>query len=303
MSNQENLISLPAPIQALLEQSKVNVVSISLQKADKELALTASKIGGFGYLPENETYPSKANGTPLALLVQINFAEVAGAVDLSQLPQPLPESGILQIYIDGEDDLYGADFDNPFPSEKYQVRFWQDITLPVNQTALEQAKADLEKLANDNGDYYLPFNHIDEPDELAITFKLAVQSCNIDCYEYEKLKTKIIPDIADKDIEDYIEEYAKNNNLDIADPYDTVIDYGDLANCQGHQLLGYPFFTQCDLRYNNASLANHILLLQIDTDDKANLMWGDSGIANFFITPNELKNKNFSRLVYNWDCY
>lgn len=42
------------------------------------------------------------------------------------------------------------------------------------------------------------------------------------------------------------------------------------------------------------------LLLQIDTDD--DIMWGDSGIANFFINKEDLENKNFKNILYNWDC-
>ncbi|WP_227430713.1 YwqG family protein [Psychrobacter sp. I-STPA6b] len=293
MSNQENLAKLPAPMQALLEQSKVNIVSMSLQKVDKELPLTASKVGGFGYLPENESYPSKANGTPLALLAQINFAEIADAVDLSQLPQPLPESGILQIYIDGEDDLYGADFDNPFPSEAYQVRFWQDITLPIDQTALEQAKAELGKLASENDDYYLPFNHTDE---LAITFKKEGQPCTINCHEFGKY-AKNIDVLKDKGIWQYFEESQIENPDDV---YQTYTDFTHIGN--GHQLLGYPDFAQEDPREDTEGLQQHILFLQIDSDFKADICWGDAGVANFFITPDELKNKDFSRLVYNWDC-
>ncbi|WIL50036.1 YwqG family protein [Bacillus bombysepticus] len=46
-----------------------------------------------------------------------------------------------------------------------------------------------------------------------------------------------------------------------------------------------------------------ILLLQIDTDDSLNIMWGDSGVANFFIRKEELLNLDFSNVIYNWDCY
>ena len=42
------------------------------------------------------------------------------------------------------------------------------------------------------------------------------------------------------------------------------------------------------------------LLLQIDSED--DIMWGDSGIANFFISEEDLKNKNFEDMLYNWDC-
>ena len=48
-----------------------------------------------------------------------------------------------------------------------------------------------------------------------------------------------------------------------------------------------------------------ILLLQIDSvgigDDE--IMWGDSGICNFFIQEEDLLKLDFDRVMYNWDCY
>lgn len=51
--------------------------------------------------------------------------------------------------------------------------------------------------------------------------------------------------------------------------------------------------------------SDEILLLQIDSfsiDGKWFLMWGDSGVANFFITEEDLKNHRFENVNYNWDC-
>ena len=65
--------------------------------------------------------------------------------------------------------------------------------------------------------------------------------------------------------------------------------------------MGYPNFTQDDPRGYN-EINEHILLLQIDSDDDNDIMWGDCGIANFFIHPDDLAKQDFSQLVYNWDC-
>ncbi|WP_438870473.1 DUF1963 domain-containing protein, partial [Pseudomonas sp. L1(2025)] len=68
-----------------------------------------------------------------------------------------------------------------------------------------------------------------------------------------------------------------------------------------HKIGGYASFTQEDPR--SYSHQNHtILLLQIDSDDDIDSMWGDVGIANFFIRPEDLKKKDFSNVLYNWDC-
>lgn len=41
-----------------------------------------------------------------------------------------------------------------------------------------------------------------------------------------------------------------------------------------------------------------MLLFQMDTDDEAGIMWGDCGVANFFISEKDLASKNFSRVLY-----
>lgn len=66
----------------------------------------------------------------------------------------------------------------------------------------------------------------------------------------------------------------------------------------GHKLGGYPFFTQYDPRGPGD---RRILLAQIDTDE--GLMWGDVGVANWFIDPDELARLDFSNVLYNWDCH
>ena len=40
----------------------------------------------------------------------------------------------------------------------------------------------------------------------------------------------------------------------------------------------------------------------MDTDDDAEIMWGDSGVANFFIQEKDLAAEDFSDVLYNWDC-
>ncbi|MFP3813195.1 DUF1963 domain-containing protein, partial [Bacillus sp. SIMBA_005] len=76
----------------------------------------------------------------------------------------------------------------------------------------------------------------------------------------------------------------------------------DVLSGAGHKIGGYPFFTQDDPRaygdYNDSTT----LLLQIDSEGD-HILWGDCGVGNFFITEEELKNKDFSQVVYNWDCH
>ncbi len=42
----------------------------------------------------------------------------------------------------------------------------------------------------------------------------------------------------------------------------------------------------------------------MDSDGKNYIMWGDTGVGNFFISEKDLKDRNFSSsmILYNWDC-
>jgi uncharacterized protein YwqG len=68
----------------------------------------------------------------------------------------------------------------------------------------------------------------------------------------------------------------------------------------GHKIGGYAFFTQSDPRDYGKNQKDEILLLQIDSDEE--IMFGDSGVGNFFINPKSLKEKDFDQVWFNWDC-
>ncbi|GHT37887.1 hypothetical protein FACS189435_3890 [Bacteroidia bacterium] len=68
-----------------------------------------------------------------------------------------------------------------------------------------------------------------------------------------------------------------------------------------YQIGDYPHFTQDDPRSCDDKLKGHIiLLLQIDSSD--DIMWGDAGVANFFISSESLRNLDFSNVIYTWNC-
>ena len=63
----------------------------------------------------------------------------------------------------------------------------------------------------------------------------------------------------------------------------------------GHKIGGYAFFTQSDPRDCSPDKGADVLLLQIDTDEK--IMFGDSGVAHLFISPEALKPNNSTKLI------
>ncbi|WP_080793035.1 DUF1963 domain-containing protein [Corynebacterium pacaense] len=66
----------------------------------------------------------------------------------------------------------------------------------------------------------------------------------------------------------------------------------------GTQVGGFPFFTQVDPRPSGTTLQ---LLMQLDGIDNA-VVIGDSGVMNFFISPEDLRTRDFRRVQMNWDC-
>jgi uncharacterized protein YwqG len=78
------------------------------------------------------------------------------------------------------------------------------------------------------------------------------------------------------------------------DEADEFYDYAD--NC-GSKVGGYAFFTQSDSR---DVTQDWVLLLQLDSD--AHIMWGDCGVANWFIRREDLIARQFNRILFTWDC-
>ncbi|MEL6214380.1 MAG: DUF1963 domain-containing protein [Pseudomonadota bacterium] len=72
-----------------------------------------------------------------------------------------------------------------------------------------------------------------------------------------------------------------------------------------HQIGGYAVFTQTDPRSYEGKDEDWQVLLQLDSQTIGDLdmMWGDVGIANFFIRPADLAARDFSQVWYNWDCH
>lgn len=97
-------------------------------------------------------------------------------------------------------------------------------------------------------------------------------------------------------------EKSENRYID----YDSELSEEEWEENAGHKVGGYPYFTQFDPRTDEELEKYDFLLFQLDTDDDDErgdrVMWGDSGIGNFFISTGKLKNLDFSDVLYNWDC-
>ena len=244
----------------------------------KTLPVTASKIGGVPYLPKGQDGPVDVNGEPLHMIAQINCADLP--------PNSIyPAEGLLQFWIspietDTED----------YTSSRY------DRVIYYPKLGKANRKAHKLVITEDNGfiwpllggEYALSF----ESENLEPGLKLKQ-------YSTGQLFTRL-----------WNERYPQEQ---IESPW----DLDELAGLEGdglastfyedldhHQLGGVPEYIDWDPRDDKEEwkdyTINLLTLVSAYETDTITIMWGDAGVANWLITPEQLENLDFSKVFYSW---
>ena len=180
-------------------------------------------------------------------------------IDFSETPplDPFPRFGVLQVFI-GAGDLYGCDFDNQRASEGFRVIYHTNLApRPLEDFSFLLGEPD-----------YLPLEEPLRP--RALSFR--PDRMPVDCTDYRF--EKLLPEI------------AADEALHEA--------YCDFVSPPALRLGGYPTFTQQDPRsYSTGADFGDFTLLTVDT--VGDIMWGDSGVAQFFMHEPDLKRRDFSK--------
>lgn len=262
------------------------VIYIKAEKVD-DLSLEESKFGGFPFVPLGGAIPTNAEGSQLALLAQINCA---------QLPENnmYPSDGWLQVWC-LEDEMYGFCSDTIQPETNQKVLY---IPAGTQGEPLERVVAMYQPYGNEE----CPLWFVDEQGAIwgmRLSFTHGQQGITYSDGRFRDL-------FLDRWNKHYPEQ-AVENFYDLPDEiFENMVDSHDGPDC-AHQLGGYPYFTQYDPRYefDSAELAKYTeVLFQIDSqfDTKWDLCWGDAGVRNLFISRENLEALDFSDLLYNFDC-
>lgn len=233
-----------------------------------------SKLGGDFYWPYAwDSYPRDAKGTLMIPLIQINFDQVPELVSF-------PTSGILQIFISGMGHnmyAYGLNYSNFRDSSGYKVIYHSEIMRDENNVF------QISRIDN-----LLPKANRTTPYELDKSFKIrfmpSTQIIELNDFRFPKLLKEI------------------HDNEELWNAYEGMEPRADLNLSQ---MGGYPSIYQADPREDEKDRNDLILLLQIHSfeyEDDFPLMWGDLGVAHFFININDLKAKDFSKVIYSWEC-
>lgn len=270
--------------QRMEEISRKSAYKLTVDTSRKP-ALWDTKFGGTPYWDKSREYPASSSGEKLLLLAQINLSDVKDC-------GKLPSSGLLQFFI-GTDDVYGMDFDNYTSNDTFRVVYHEVIDENVTEEAVLALDIPTSVNLADGEDFLFPMTC-----ELAVNIEKTEVSVGTEDFEYDSLMHRA----------------AKELKIDIPDdktPFSIFPEevFDKECNAQrniGHWLFGYAYFTQFDPRENSEDLQDYILLFQMDSDYAGGkpyeILWGDVGVGNFFIKPDDLEKLDFSKVMYTWDC-
>ncbi len=247
------------------------------------LPVGASKLGGLPDLPPTLTWPTWKE-VPMVFLVQINLQEVA-PYDLEQL---LPAHGFLYFFCQSQSLSQGFDtkvwdYIDPYEPESWRVLFFDGKTADLHATPVPEGLAP-EALLPGCTLHFGPALTL-PPEESAMITSL------------------------------HLGKEERQQYWDLLQTFDDVfLDTGDTVY-HHHRLLGYPFQTQGDMQLlcqmaslrvkqwirldeeAKASIKTSALewihLLQIDTDEYAQVTWGEYGSFSYWIKQADLKRQDF----------
>lgn len=245
-------------------------IELSTEPAEN-MTVYQSKFGGVPYLPDGFEYPFSRlyPDKPLMLLSQINFDEMPKLADF-------PEKGILQIYIDPEDDrFFGCDD---------RIRHFEKKEL--------ENQSEFRIIYHENVDY-----SVDNSDKIPQMYPCEFPVSEPEKISFEKKKGYIPYTYDDEDFSkaflDIYNQYSDEKQNDIESVFCAEKMFSEHI-C--HKIGGY----QNDV-WDAGWKYTDVLLLQIVS--RGSIQIGDDGIAHFTMTKDDLRSRNFSNVKYSWECY
>jgi uncharacterized protein YwqG len=266
----------------ILERAEPCVNLITTPEEEAGIKRGATKVGGSPETPDSLEWPRNGD-YPLSFLVQINLAEVAKVYK----DNLLPKSGWLWFFYDTEDFPWGFD---PADRDGWKVLFFDG---PLDKLKRREPPEELEDME--------PFTpcSVELSKELSIPSVTTLESWDMELTEEES-----------------------DAYLDLLEQ----LDEEEVFNIGDHQLLGYPMEIQGEMSFELEAVTNGInmggpegfkkadtretregakewrLLLQVDSDENADMMWGDLGRLYFWIRRDDLIAGNFNKVWMILQC-
>ena len=267
---------------------------VHLNPTRGETTVFDSKMGGIPYFPKNMEYPTvragEDKGKPLYLLAQLNFGALPKI-------EGFPSEGILQIFAGydhyDDDDMFGMDYDDSTDQNAFRVIYHEKV---ITDPEKLMTAADLPKFRDDERNY--PF----KGEFKLITEEPIMCSVSYDEARYNKAISDAYSAVFGGEIDGVWSRGEVKGLYQTDRRLDNVMNTLSDAECKGTHLGGYPIFVGNDPRVEEGLEDHTVLLFQSygdNIDDWIN--WGgNGGIAHFFITPEDLENRDFSNVMYTW---
>ena len=235
-------------------------------RPDDRIAATEApaQIGGPVWLAEGEQWPLDPDGKRLEFVAQLDFRRLPRLAGF-------PETGVLRFFV-GRDELFGANWDVP---EQSGCRIlWHPG--PLSGGRLEPP---------------LPL----DPEEMS---PFQSESLRADGVALAATETYDLPDADSFQVDARLSQLG--DRLGASEVQDQIFELSEERQ-GGHCVGGYPMFTQPDFRRAGYYDDYDVLLLGLTSDEA--IMWGDVGEAMFLMRQADLDRRDFSRVIFYWDCY
>lgn len=266
----------------LLSRYEKPSIAFWLSDASDGATTHRSKLGGLPLLPSGFEWP-RSQARPLDFLLQIDCVEVAPIDGQGMLPM----SGLLTFFYDLENQPWGFD---PRQLDGFRVMLIDDSDLVSTP---------------------LPGPEL-LPHELMLQFGPGLTLPHIGSRDYARFEAEA--HLRDEEWDKYF-DFLPAYELQCYPPESGRHRMlGHSANVQGDMQLEAQLVTN-GLYCGNATgwkdprakllepgAGDWLLLLQLDSDDRQDLMWGDMGMLYFWIRQNDLKAQRFDKTWMTLQC-
>lgn len=243
------------------------------EEFDEKIAVGTSKFGGFPDLPDELEIPTQ-NDIPLHFIGQLNLEEVQSY----HQGNPLPTKGMLYFFYDVEEEPWGFD---PKDVGGHRVLYTENMeNLKRRETTTD----------------VFPSSVISFQETWTLTKEKIGETGLSDDDEwdfYEEIEKSYVKDV-NHGFHHLLGSAQAIQTEEMADECHLVTQGFYLGN-------GYP--SDKEINRLSGSPRDWMLLLQVDTDDEAQLYWGDSGRLYFWIKKADLLQKNFENTWLILQCY
>lgn len=285
-------------VKKLCDETSTPCLKINL--TDTKPLLYQSKIGGTPYLPKDSEIPTDRAGKQMKLLAQINCE------DLQQL-DGYPHLGILQFWLTTD-----------YAWSEYSVKYYSFIDYTLTEEAvLPRIQEFIDGVTGGfpvNGEYGVEFTLANETmsrddrrlEALFCQYYTEISGEYISCPE-EAGKGKF-GNIVYEVFESYCDSRAAYGGGSKIGGYESSAQLPEYYTYQPKEYASQyndkwkTYVDNIDMKAEDTSL----LLFQLDSHSRGSgdykVLWGDLGVARFYITRHDLESCYFRKVGFRWDC-